>query len=109
MAAPQPTAQRPQRDAQPGTSEQAPARQRSGRSSSRLSSWEARELESLPDTIAEVESQQAALTAQLSDPALYQQNPDRLGEINDELAALETRLGELFDRWEKLEAKRAND
>lgn len=88
----------------------APAtRQRSGRSSNRLSSWEARELESLPDAIAEVEAQQEALTAELADPALYQRDPGRLGQINDELAALETRLGELFERWEKLEAKRANE
>ncbi len=108
--APAPSAaQKPQRDAESGSAAQAATRQRSGRSSNRLSSWETRELEALPETIAQVESQQAALTAQLSDPALYQQNPDLLGQINDELATLETRLIELFDRWETLEAKRATD
>src|SRR5690554_434713 len=49
----------------------AASRPRSGRS--RLSNWEAKELETLPDTIAEVEAQQAALTAELSSPELYQQ------------------------------------
>jgi len=86
-----------------GSTRQA-VRRRSG--SSRLSNWEARELESLPDAIAEVEAQQETLTAELSDPSLYQQNPERIGTINEELAALEDKLGELFDRWEKLEAKR---
>ncbi len=82
-----------------------PSRPRSGRS--RLSNWEAKELESLPESIAEVEAQQEALTAELSDPALYQENPDRAVQINEELAALEKKLDELFERWEALEAKRA--
>jgi len=81
-------------------------RRRSG--SSRLTNWEARELEGLPDAIAEIEAQQEALTAELADPGLYQDNPDRVATINDELAALEEKLGELFDRWEQLESKRAD-
>ncbi|NLC36737.1 MAG: ABC transporter ATP-binding protein, partial [Alcaligenaceae bacterium] len=80
---------------------------RGGRGSTRLTNWEAKELETLPDAIAEVESQQEALTAELSNPDLYQQNPERAGQINEELAALEEKLEELFDRWESLEAKRA--
>jgi len=83
----------------------AASRPRSGRS--RLSNWEAKELETLPDTIAEVEAQQAALTAELSSPELYQQRPERAKEIQDELAALERKLEALFERWELLEAKRA--
>ncbi|HLV28753.1 MAG TPA: ATP-binding cassette domain-containing protein [Burkholderiaceae bacterium] len=86
----------------------APARPRPQRGG-RLSSWEAKELESLPDAIAEVEAQQEALTARLSDPTLYQEEPERVAEINEELAALEDKLSELFDRWEVLEAKRANE
>ncbi len=85
-----------------------PARPRPQRGG-RLSSWEAKELESLPDAIAEVEAQQEALTARLSDPTLYQEEPERVAEINEELAALEDKLSELFDRWEVLEAKRANE
>lgn len=85
------------------------ARQRGGRSSNRLSSWELRELESLPDTIAELESRMESLSLQLSDPTLYQENAERAGEINAELATLEQKLGELFDRWENLEAKRTEE
>lgn len=92
----------------PDTAEATASRPRSVRPSSRLSNWEAKELEALPDTIAEVEAQQEALTAELSDPALYQQDAERAGQINEELAALEKKLEELFERWEKLEAKRAD-
>lgn len=99
-------AARPAPAADEGSGKPAAAPQRSGRGSSRLTNWEARELEALPDSIAEVEAQQEALTAELSDPALYQENPGRMAAINDELAALEAKLGELFDRWETLEAKR---
>jgi len=83
------------------------ARPRSNRS--RLSNWEAKELETLPDSIAEVEAQQEALTAELSDPSLYQDNPERAVKINEELAELEKKLESLFERWEVLEAKRAED
>ena len=79
------------------------------RNSGRLTNWEARELESLPDAIAEVEAKQAALTAQLGDPTLYQDTPERVKEINDELEALEQRLMELLERWELLESKKANE
>ncbi|NYT24905.1 ATP-binding cassette domain-containing protein [Alcaligenaceae bacterium] len=99
-------AARPAPTADEGSDKPAAAPQRSGRGSSRLTNWEVRELEALPDSIAEVEAQQEALTAELSDPALYQENPGRMAAINDELAALEAKLGELFDRWETLEAKR---
>jgi len=83
----------------------APTRPKSGRS--RLSNWEAKELESLPDTIAEVEARQEALTTELSDPELYQKNPERATQIHEELAELEKKLEALFERWELLEAKRA--
>ena len=107
-ARPAASAQKPPRTT--ATAPEAPAatRQRSTRGS-RLTTWEARELESLPDAIAEIEVKQQALTAELGDPALYQRDPDRLNEINAELAALEQRLNELFERWEKLEAKRASE
>ena len=82
-----------------------PARRRGG--SSRLTNWEARELEGLPDKIAEIEAQQEALTAELGDPTLYQQNPERVAAINESLAELESQLEKLFERWELLEAKRA--
>lgn len=101
-------AQKPARENATAAGTPAATRQRSTRTG-RLTTWEARELESLPDAIAEIEAKQEALTAELGDPALYQRDPDRLTRINGELAALEERLNELFERWEKLEAKRANE
>ena len=95
-------------DSDPAPSSAKPTRTRE-RGSSRLTNWEARELDELPDTIAKVEARQAALTEQLADPALYQDTPERVAEINDELASLEQRLLELFDRWELLEAKRGTE
>ncbi|NLY63778.1 MAG: ABC transporter ATP-binding protein, partial [Alcaligenaceae bacterium] len=74
---------------------------------SRLSSWELKELEALPDDIATLEAEQAELTAQLSDPELYKDGADTANSINERLQKLEEELLKLFDRWELLEAKRA--
>ena len=98
---PRPTTQAPE----PEKTKSPEARPRNSRS--RLSNWEAKELDALPDRIAEVEAQQQALTSELSEPSLYQDNPERAVQINDELAALEEKLEALFERWELLEAKRA--
>jgi len=105
---PEPSPSTPSRSApEPAPQEKpAAARPRAARSN-RLSNWEAKELEALPEKIAEVEAKQEALTAEMSNPQLYQENPERAGQIHEELAALEQQLEELFNRWETLEAKRA--
>ncbi|MES2771010.1 MAG: ATP-binding cassette domain-containing protein [Pseudomonadota bacterium] len=71
----------------------------------KLSFQEARELEAVPQKIEALESEQKQLAAHLADPELYRSNTEeaqshaqRLGEIEDELAAL-------LSRWEALEAK----
>ena len=84
-------------------------RERSGKSTGRLTNWEERELNSLPDKIAEIEGRQEALTAELADPALYQDQPERVQELNEALAELDDKLSQLFDRWEELEARRASE
>ncbi|ARP85601.1 ATP-binding cassette domain-containing protein [Bordetella genomosp. 9] len=73
---------------------------------SRLTAWELKELEGLPDLIAALESEQATLSAQLADGALYRNAPDKVAEINARLAAIDRSLEEKFDRWEQLEARR---
>ncbi|ARP89574.1 ABC transporter ATP-binding protein [Bordetella genomosp. 9] len=73
---------------------------------SRLTAWELKELEGLPDLIAALESEQATLSAQLADGALYRDAPDKVAEINARLAAIDRSLEEKFDRWEQLEARR---
>jgi ATP-binding cassette subfamily F protein uup len=74
---------------------------------SRLSAWEIKELEGLPDAIAIIEAEQAALSARLADGSLYRDAADEVGRINEKLAELERALEEKFSRWEQLEARRS--
>jgi ATP-binding cassette subfamily F protein uup len=72
----------------------------------RLSSWEERELNALPDLIAAIEARQAALSNQLADGGLYHRDPGEAARVHAELANLEQTLEEKFARWELLENKR---
>jgi ATP-binding cassette subfamily F protein uup len=92
----------------PARPAQAPARSKPAKAS-RLSSWELRELEGLPDAIAAIEAQQAELSARLADGSLYRDAPDEVARINAQLASLETELQEKFARWEQMEARRAGE
>ncbi|OZI62193.1 ATP-binding cassette domain-containing protein [Bordetella genomosp. 11] len=83
-----------------------PAKPRNAKAS-RLSAWETKELEGLPDAIAAIEAEQAALSARLADGSLYRDAADEVGHINEKLAELERALEEKFARWEQLEARRA--
>jgi ATP-binding cassette subfamily F protein uup len=83
----------------------APARGKPAKAS-RLSNWELRELEGLPDAIAAIEARQAVLSARLADGTLYRDAPDEAARINAQLAALESELQEKFARWEQMEARR---
>ena len=71
----------------------------------RLSSWEEKELEEIPDAIAAIEKQQAELAKQLADDSLYRDEPEKIDTINAQLKELEAELETLFERWETLEAK----
>jgi ATP-binding cassette subfamily F protein uup len=72
-------------------------------------SWkEQRELETLPEKIAGLETEQAALTLQLEDPALYQRDPQAAQKASDRLAAIDDELMSLLERWENLEARAGN-
>jgi ATP-binding cassette subfamily F protein uup len=75
----------------------------------RLTSWELRELEGLPDAIATLEAEQAELSALLAGGSLYRDAPDEVTRINTRLQALEKELEEKFGRWEALEARRGTD
>jgi ATP-binding cassette subfamily F protein uup len=72
----------------------------------RLTSWELRELESLPDVIAALETEQSSLSARLASGDLYREAPDEVTRINERLAALEKDLEEKLERWETLESRR---
>ena len=69
---------------------------------------EQRELEALPGKIADLEAEQAALTAKLEDPALYQTDPAAAQQAAERLAAIDDELLVLLERWEALESRAAN-
>lgn len=69
-------------------------------------SWkEQRELEALPDRIAALEAEQAAISTQLEDPALYQQAAQQAQELSARLATIDDELMALMERWEALESR----
>jgi len=72
---------------------------------SRITSWEQRELDEMPEAIANIEARQQELTAALADGNLYRDSPGEVERINRELAELEEKMSGLFERWEALEAK----
>ena len=90
-------------DAQPSPRVKTPQQK-----AARITSWELRELEEIPDDIARLEAEQAGLTQQLASDELYRQGPDAVASINQSLHEIEEKLETLFARWESLEEKRNN-
>jgi ATP-binding cassette subfamily F protein uup len=76
----------------------------------RLSFREQRELEALPDRIAELEAEQADLHDRLQDPALYRNDAgtedagSAVRELTERLAVLEKEIADAYRRWEELES-----
>lgn len=71
-------------------------------------SWkESRELELLPQQIADLEAEQAELTRQLEDPAIYQQDPRAAEQAANRLSEIDDVLMSMLERWEVLESKSA--
>ena len=71
----------------------------------KLSFKETRELAALPDRITALEQEQAALTAQLADPAMYKGDQGNAQGLRSRLAQIARELADLMARWESLEAK----
>jgi ABC transport system ATP-binding/permease protein len=71
----------------------------------RLSWKEQRELEALPEKIAALEAEQASLTANLEDPALYQRDPQAAQQAADRLVQIDDALMACLERWEVLESR----
>ncbi|MBN1931853.1 MAG: ATP-binding cassette domain-containing protein [Desulfobacterales bacterium] len=73
--------------------------------SDKLSYNEQRELETLPQRIENLETQQRQLYQMMADPAFYQSNSGRIANTKVQLAALENELKDAYQRWETLEEK----
>jgi ATP-binding cassette subfamily F protein uup len=69
----------------------------------KLSFREQRELESLPDRIAELEARQAELQQQLASPGFFQSGGAKITEVTTELSRVADELADCFARWEQLE------
>jgi len=70
----------------------------------KLSYKEQRDLEALPQRIAELEEEQKAIGEKLADSAIYAQ-PDEVKELNRRFAEIDEQLLEALERWEAIEAK----
>ena len=70
----------------------------------KLSYKEQRELDALPDKIAALETEQAEINAQLSDPEIFK-DYEKAGALQNRAEEIETLLLEKLERWELLEAK----
>ena len=73
----------------------------------KLSHKELRELDGLPARIEALETEQAALTAKLADPAFYKREPGAFSTAKGRLDTLEVDLAAALVRWEELETIRA--
>ncbi|MFY8054262.1 MAG: ABC transporter ATP-binding protein, partial [Limnohabitans sp.] len=68
----------------------------------KLSYKEQRELEGLPDVIANLESEQREVQESLADPALYTQDAAKATQLHQRDAEIEAALMHALERWEAL-------
>ncbi|HUU71410.1 MAG TPA: ATP-binding cassette domain-containing protein [Burkholderiales bacterium] len=68
---------------------------------------EQRELQTLPDRIAELEAEQTGLTRRVEDPALYAEGPAEAQRLASRLTAIDAELTALLERWDSLESRNA--
>ncbi|MCB1553989.1 MAG: ATP-binding cassette domain-containing protein [Xanthomonadales bacterium] len=66
---------------------------------------EQRELAELPQKMAALESEIAALQENLSDPATYRDRPEAVAELNRSLAERQVELDAALERWVELESR----
>ncbi len=71
----------------------------------KLSFKEQRELEQLPQTIADLEAEQADISTRLADPGLYRQDPAEVQKLNQRFAEIDGLLMQALERWEAIESR----
>jgi ATP-binding cassette subfamily F protein uup len=69
----------------------------------KLSFKEQRELDQLPERIAQLEAKQKTLNAEIAGPGFYQTGGDRVAKAHQELAQISVELEQCLHRWEELE------
>lgn len=73
-------------------------------SKKKLSYKEQRELDSLPQTIAQLEAEQSDIRVELSDGSLYASDPRRALSLQNRDAEIDQALMQTLERWEALSA-----
>ncbi len=74
-------------------------------SSAKLSFNEQRELTQLPQQIELLEKQIEEMQLEMTAPTFYQKDNDAISQFNSQLETKETKLAELYERWETLEGQ----
>ncbi|WP_374351407.1 ATP-binding cassette domain-containing protein [Chitinimonas sp.] len=75
----------------------------------KLSFNEVRELERLPEALAELEAEQAELQAKLLDPNVYRDDPKQAASWQSRIEAIDVEMVEKLERWELLEKKQRGE
>jgi len=76
-----------------------------GAAKTKLSYKEQRELDGLPARIEALEAEQAQITAQLADGAIYSREPQKVPALQARNHAIEDELMRALERWEVLAAQ----
>ena len=69
----------------------------------KLSFNEKKELDNLPQEIEALETEQAEITAQFSNPDIYLDQPELVDKLQARLAAISADIEKKMERWEKLD------
>ena len=71
----------------------------------KLSYKEQRELDTLPERIDALETEQKALNARLADPDAYRKEGAKVAELHERVQAIDEELMTLLERWEALSTR----
>ncbi|RJX33223.1 MAG: ATP-binding cassette domain-containing protein [Oxalobacter sp.] len=71
----------------------------------KLSHKEQRELDELPQRIAQLEAEQKIIATRLADPELYRQQANDVKQLNERFAKIDEELLECLERWEAIDAR----
>jgi len=100
------TRKRRQTAARPAVSEPRakPVPEKPKKRAEKLSYKDQRELDGLPQRIEQLELELDALQTRLGDPELYRTHSGQVAHLQQEVARVQTELEQAYERWESLEA-----
>jgi ATP-binding cassette subfamily F protein uup len=72
----------------------------------KLSFKEQKELETLPQRIEELDTEQKRIIMTMADPVFYRESGNKVSDTKERLEAVEKELAEVYKRWNELEAQK---